>query len=62
MKNLVMVMLAVCVLSGCETVHEGLTYVQSNTVFCSGGHKFIHNADGTSTAVFGNAGQPAMCQ
>ena len=62
MKNLIMVIAAVLALSGCETVHESLVYVQSNTVFCSGGHKFVHNADGTSTQMFAPAGLPVMCQ
>ena len=38
-----------------------LTYMQSNTGFCSGGQKHIHNRDGTSTPLFMQNGKVMPC-
>ena len=59
---LIIIGVAIALLTGCETVQGGMTYLQSNTAFCSGGHEYLHNPDGTSSAVFLQNGQPAPCR
>jgi hypothetical protein len=52
---------AVLMLSACGTMQDSMTYLQSNTGFCSGGTKWMHNQDGTATKLYGQGGQALRC-
>lgn len=64
--NLGVIMLVIplmLTLSGCNSNigQSTLTYLQSNTGFCSGGQKHMHNSDGTSTPLYAANGLPMPC-
>jgi hypothetical protein len=64
MKIVALIILGVTVamLAGCETMQGGMTYLQSNTAFCSAGLEYLHNPDGTSSPIYMQNGKQQPCR